>query len=150
MNKTTKQLLVILTTILTLSSCNDCINDDCPANARFLFEVQDTEGNPFFEETEYDQPFESDEIQIIGFNNKGDEQEFELRQDGLTLRFNLSTSFNRYLINYKSAKDDTLNFNTEVYNDDCCSNIPAKYHVGVNSNGSLVSSLLDSTFIFIK
>lgn len=136
--------------IFIISACNDCRNDGCPDNARFLFEVEDTEGNSLFERTNFYQPLESDKIRIIGSNNFGDEQEMRLWQDGTTLQFNISNKFSKYLIDYEFSKDDTLSFKTETYNDNCCSNIATDYLVEVNSNGNLVSSLTDSTFVFIK
>lgn len=151
MSKIKKTSKIVLTALVLLATgCNECRNDDCPPTARFQFQVMDTEGNPLFELTDLSQPLESGEIQIIGLDNSNNQEEIRLWQDGTTLRFDLLSTLDRYIIDYSTAGDDTLNFDIDTYDDNCCSNIPIGYQVEVNSNGHLVSSMMDSIFVFIK
>lgn len=149
MNSLGKPLILLLLLSLTCQGCNKCRNDDCPADAGFLFQVQDSDGQPLIGSTNFNEIIESSKIQIVGVDPKGVEQPIRLWQDGLTFRFNVSNELN-YIVDYAVGANDTLNFTTDVYSDDCCSNIVTGYQVEVNSNGNLTSSLADSVFVFVK
>jgi len=81
------EILSVIVLALLICGCNDCRNDDCPANAKFQFKVVDSEGKSLFERTKFAQPVESNEIRIIGKDNSGNEEEVRLWQDDTTLWF---------------------------------------------------------------
>jgi len=134
---------------LVLAGCFECRNDDCPAHEEFKFQLFDVNGKSLTDETESIGLLDNDSIEVLGVSNI-ERTSVDVVLRGSTLFLTPSNSFEFYLIEYSFAKDDTLEFDLTIYNDDCCSNVVSEFMVKINSSKTSISSLSDSTFVFIK
>ncbi len=147
-----KPILIIISIItLCLLGCNDCRNEDCPANRRFQFEVKNPSGKSLFGSTRFPQSVDTDSIKVVVLDQSNNETDIPIRQVGATLSFQPILDRSTYLVKYSFAKDDSLTFDIlEIYDNKCCKSVLTEYLVEINSNGSLISSEVDSTFLFEK
>lgn len=143
--------IIVLITSLCLVACNDCRNEDCPANRRFQFEVKNPAGKSLFGSTRFPQNVDNDSIKVVGLDQSNNETDLSIRQVGATLSFQPILNSKNYFIKYSFAKTDSLTFEfIDTYSSPCCNLALTEYLVQVNSNGILISSEVDSTFLFKK
>lgn len=138
-------LVVFSILLLTLSGCEKCRDDECPANLVFPFKVLGSNGKSYAGYTLNYQPYTSDSIQLSGLNRNGDWVNIGLRQDRAVLDYNVK----EYRIIYSFAKDDTLSFEMDEYSEGCCKEIVTDYVLSINRIPKPVDNY-DTTYIFIK
>ncbi len=141
-------IIVFAVLAFLLTDCSKCRNDDCPPHARFLFQVVDSYGRSLFDETDFVQTPDSNEIRVYGLDKTGNLQDVPLWQEDITFHFNVVKEYFNYFIDYGNDHAEVLLFKQEIINDECCSNYVTDYEVDVNFHGIWVSSEADSVFVF--
>ena len=135
-----------LTIIIFLSSCSECINDDCPSNRTFGFKIIDEDGNNLLILPNEKFSFKSLKVTGLSYDNTFDRRIF-LTTDYVQVP--LTSNQTGIIISYGGMETDTLDIlNKRWVEVDCCSAILEDFSVKLNKN--LLCQSCGTTMAVIK